>query len=122
MSYPEEYDRSFDFAAYQNANPTRPLPGARVNIDLDTLANRLLSTQSFIEGITRSDGALANESVGLDGLDDSVALGFNPPVAWTANTAYTTNSTVVADNKFYRANVAHTSGATSVRVQMGRAA
>jgi len=35
MAYPEPYSRQYDYASYQNANPTRPLPGVRVNVDLD---------------------------------------------------------------------------------------
>src|SRR5690348_15191395 len=99
---PTNYTRSYDFSSYQNSNPTRPLPGVRVNIELDAIAGKAAELNAFIAGFTRSDGALANKSVGLDQLADDVSLGFTPPAAWAPDTGYTTNSTVIENSGFYR--------------------
>ncbi len=72
MSYPEAYARQYDFQSYQNANPTRPLPGDKVNADLNAVEASIEEIIDFIEGFTRSDGALANGSVSLDTLDDAL--------------------------------------------------
>jgi hypothetical protein len=37
MPYPTKYARQYDFASYQVSNPTRPLPGDRVNYDLNAV-------------------------------------------------------------------------------------
>ena len=75
MAYPQNYTRLFDYQSYQNANPTRPLPGDRVNLDLNEVVRAVGETNAFVRGVTRSDGRLANNSVGLDQLDDSVVVG-----------------------------------------------
>lgn len=41
MSYPTGYERQYDFQGYQNSNPTRPLPGDRVNADLNAVENSI---------------------------------------------------------------------------------
>lgn len=68
MAYPTKYARQFDYQSYQNANPTRPLPGDKVNVDLNYVVTSIDEIVDFIEGVTRSDGLLANQSVGLDQL------------------------------------------------------
>jgi hypothetical protein len=73
MSYPTKYTRQYDYVAYQNTNPSRPLPATRVHADLNLLASLSDETVEFLKLFTRSDGALANESVGLDQLEASVA-------------------------------------------------
>lgn len=76
MSYPEGYDRQFDFQSYQNANPTRPLPGDKVNTDLNAIVAAEAEIVAFLQGITRSDGALANGIVTVDSLDTTLAAAF----------------------------------------------
>lgn len=112
MAYPDEYTRLFDYSGYQNANPTRPLPGVRVNQDLDDLERVTGEIITTLQGITRSDGEIANGSVGLDQLSAGVLVGLEPPSQWAAVTDYTTNSTVFYLAVLYRANVDHLSTAS----------
>jgi hypothetical protein len=68
MSYPTKYQRQYDYVSYQNANPSRPLPATKVNADYNAVAASLEETIEFLKTSLRSDGALANESVGPDQL------------------------------------------------------
>lgn len=109
MTYPTKYTRQFDFASYQNSNPTRPLPGTSVNVDLDSVKQSVKELVDFLKTSIRADGHLANGSVGVNQLDATFQLGFSLPTTWEAGVAYTTDSTVLHDNVFYIANVDHTS-------------
>jgi hypothetical protein len=109
MPYPTKYTRQYDFAGYQNSNPTRPLPGNQVNIDFDTVKRSITELVEFLKTSIRSDGKLANGSVGVNQLDATFKLGFSLPTIWEPNVDYTTDSTVLHDNKFYKAHVAHRS-------------
>ena len=110
MSYPTKYVRQFDFMGYQNANPTRPLPGTQVNADFNQVAISNREIIDFLAGFARADGKLANASVGIDQLGPSVKIGFTPPSTWEANTDYAATSTVFFANVFYLAKAAHRSG------------
>ncbi len=50
-TFPEPYIRQFDFASYQNANPTRPLPGNRVNADLNAVEATLDQVLATLQAI-----------------------------------------------------------------------
>lgn len=112
MAYPSASTRAFDYQGYQNANPTRPLPGNSLNADLNDVARSTGEIIAFLQGFTRADGRLANGSVGRDQLNSTVDLGFNPPAAWAPNTRYTIYSTVFHEDAFYKANVEHVAGPT----------
>lgn len=73
MSYPTKYTRQYDYVGYQNGNPDRPLPATKVNADLNLLASTSDEVVEFLKTSIRADGALANESVGMDQLDSTVA-------------------------------------------------
>lgn len=73
MAYPTVYARQFDFQSYQNANPTRPLPGDKVNADLNEIVTSIDEIVTFLQGVTRADGELANGSVTVDTLDTTLA-------------------------------------------------
>lgn len=109
MPYPTKYTRQYDFQSYQNSNPTRPLPGNQVNIDFNAVKHTTTEIIDFLKTSIRSDGKLANGSVGVNQLDATFKLGFSLPTMWEPNVDYTTDSTVLHDNKFYIANVAHRS-------------
>jgi len=112
MPYPTKYSRLYDFASYQNANPTRPLPGDRVNFDLNAIKQSVTEIVDFLKGPIRSDGKLMNKTVGRDQLADNVNLGFDAPTDWAPATIYTLANTVFHGNIFYKANTNHTSGDT----------
>lgn len=68
MAYPEKYTRLFDYEGYQNANPTRPLPGVRVNIDLNDLKRVTSETIDFLGTSLTSSGTVKPNTIGLDQL------------------------------------------------------
>lgn len=68
MAYPDKYTRQYDFVAYQNANPTRPLPADKVNADLNAVELSVGEIVDFLKVAVRSDGMMANESIGRDQL------------------------------------------------------
>lgn len=109
MTYPTKYTRQYDFQSYQVSNPTRPLPGDKVNTDLNAVKQSVGEVVDFLKTSIRADGRLANGSVGVNQLDATFKLGFSLPTTWEANVDYTTDSTVFHDNKFWVANVAHRS-------------
>jgi hypothetical protein len=109
MPYPTKYTRQYDFQSYQVSNPTRPLPGNQVNIDLNAVKQSVGEIVDFLKGPIRADGKLANGSVGIDQLNPNLNLGFSLPTTWEPGVDYTIDSTVLHANKFWKANVAHTS-------------
>lgn len=109
MTYPTKYTRQYDFQSYQGSNPTRPLPGDKVNVDLNAVNASISEIVEFLKTSIRADGRLATGSVGVNQLDATFNIGFSLPTTWEPGIAYTTDSTVFHNNKFYLSNVAHTS-------------
>ena len=68
MAYPTKYTRQYDFQSYQNANPATPLPGDKVNADLNQAELSLEEVIEFLKTSIRSDGQVANEAIGTDQL------------------------------------------------------
>jgi hypothetical protein len=75
MPYPTKYTRQYDFQSYQVSNPTRPLPGNQVNVDLNAVVTSVDELVEFLKTSIRSDGKLANGSVGVNQLDATFKLG-----------------------------------------------
>src|SRR5258708_37123637 len=69
MANPPPYERAYGFAAWQSANPTKPLPGDQVDNELDNVAAASLATDTALADIRRADGHLVNDSVHLETLD-----------------------------------------------------
>ena len=112
MAYPTKYVRQYDYVGYQNTNPTRPLPADKVHADLNEVQLSTKEIVDFLATSIRSDGRLANKSVGLDQLNGSLDLGYEPPSAWATVTLYTTSSTVYFESAFYVCIEDHTSAGT----------
>ncbi|TWA89571.1 hypothetical protein [Bradyrhizobium stylosanthis] len=72
MAYPTKYQRQYDYVAYQNANPSRPLPATSVHADLNAVAQSLQETIDFLKTALRDDGQIQNNAVGFDQLSLSV--------------------------------------------------
>ena len=79
MPYPTKYTRQYGFQGYQDANPSRPLPGDKVDYDLNTVALSSDEVVEFLKLHTRSDGLLKNGVVSMDSLGadvlSAIALG-----------------------------------------------
>lgn len=110
MTYPTKYSRQFDFQSYQNANPTRPLPGDKVNADLNLAELSIDEIVEFLKTSLRSDGAIANGAVGYDQLSTALqSAGLAPLSAWAASTGYLVSQIVVQNGALYKCGEAHTS-------------
>jgi hypothetical protein len=68
MAQPPRYDRDFDFTEWATSRPQEPLPGDRVDSELDNVALALGATQDNLGLIQRDDGELGNATVGQDQL------------------------------------------------------
>lgn len=110
MAQPLPYERDFDFQNFQSGQPSTPLPGDKVNAEFDQIAATLDEVLARIALLQDDDTALKRGSVGPDQLADSLALGFEPPSAWTTATAYVDKDTVFEDGGFYKCLISHTSG------------
>ncbi|MBB4017589.1 hypothetical protein GGR16_002623 [Chelatococcus caeni] len=111
MPYLQPYEPDYSFFGFQNANPQSPLPGDRLDAQLEDVAFSLEQVIAFLQGFTTAEGKLAPGSVGPDQLAPSISLSFEPPAPWQPNTTYTTRSTVFYANDFYIAKKDHVSGA-----------
>lgn len=110
MAYPTRYELSYSFDDFQQVNPTTPLPADKLEIELNNLA---LTTDQIIDNLSviqRSDGALANASVGIDQLKSEVSIGINDVSTWITAKAYVVNNAVYFGYSVYRCIVSHTSG------------
>jgi hypothetical protein len=113
MAYPTAYSRQYNFQNFQTLAPTTPLPAAQVDGELNAVKLSLDQTQTNLALIQRSDGELANGSVGADQIADSLSVGFTLLGAWAEDYDYITNDGVTYGNKFYKAASAHTSEAAT---------
>ena len=110
MAAPTRYELAYDFTSFQTSNPTTPLPADKIEIEFNALQTTTDEIITNLNLIQRSDGALANNSVGNDQLKSEVTIGVNAATDWATSTAYAANDTVYQNNKVYRCLVAHTSG------------
>ncbi|MEY3774561.1 MAG: hypothetical protein RLZZ129_1341 [Verrucomicrobiota bacterium] len=108
MAYPPYYDRLHNFADEQAAHPSDPLPADWLEEELNAVKTSVDSTIDGLKRVQRSDGGLANRTVGYDQLKPELRVGFREPRAWAAGTVYGVNDTVAYDTSFFACVVAHT--------------
>lgn len=113
MPDPIKYQPSYSFSGWQANNPTRPLPGPRVDDELANIATSLGETVDALAQIRRSDGGLVNGIVGPDALSAALTLGFRPRGSWAAGIQYNAGDGVFFGGQFYSARVGHTSTAAN---------
>lgn len=117
MAQPTRYTPAYDFQDYQTANPTAPLPGDKVDIELAALEITTDAVCDNLALIQRDDGALANAVVTPDSLSTAaralVAASGNPRGAWVTATAYAVADVVSNSGVTYICCTAHTSGTFS---------
>ncbi len=79
MADPQGYEPQYDFSNYQSANPSRPLPGHELDVELHNISDAIGGTQTALADIRRSDGKLKNGIVTAGSLsaDALAALGPN---------------------------------------------
>lgn len=110
MPAPTPYNRQYNFEEYQALNPDTELPGVQVDIEFNAVkitTDQLISNLGLIQ---RSDGVLANQSVGFDQLKAELSVGAAPATLWVTATQYSVGRTVFQGTKLYRCIIAHTSG------------
>lgn len=106
------YNRQFNFTNYQAVNPATPLPATPLDSELSSVKVTLDALIANINLIQRSDGQLANQSVGPQQLQPSLLTGISPPTQWSgAGVSYQVGATVFSGLLFYVCNMANVSSA-----------
>jgi hypothetical protein len=72
MPDPIGYTVEYSFSGWQASNPTKPLPAAPLDNELALVEISIASILEALSDVRREDGAVANESVGLDQLTPDV--------------------------------------------------
>jgi hypothetical protein len=80
MADPTKYGRDYSFTGYQANNPADPLPGNKVDAELDNVAQSLEETIDALADVRRSDGGLKNEIVTEESLAPEVLEVFQDQV------------------------------------------
>tara|TARA_B100001287_G_scaffold107686_2_gene90713 strand:- start:5318 stop:7267 length:1950 start_codon:yes stop_codon:yes gene_type:complete len=116
MAQPRDYTRQFNFNDFQATSPADPLPGLRVDAELNAVKLTLDDLNTNIAKIQRDDGKLGNQAVHKDAFDPgALALinvtGFSPQGDWTTARAYAVGDIVDFNSGTYLATTAHTSSA-----------
>jgi len=116
MAQPRDYTRQFNFNDYQATTPADPLPGVRVDAELNAVKLTLDDLNTNIAKIQRDDGKLGNQAVHKDAFDPgALALinvtGFTPKGDWATATTYAVGDIVDFNSGTYLATAAHTSSA-----------
>ena len=116
MAQPRDYTRQFNFNDFQATSPADPLPGVRVDAELNAVKLTLDDLNTNIAKIQRDDGKLGNQAVHKDSFDPgALALinvtGFSPQGDWTTARAYNVGDIVDFNSGTYLATTAHTSSA-----------
>lgn len=114
MSQPPDYSINYDFSDFQSSNPSTPLPGDKLDIELAEISAVIASINDNLALIQRDDGELANQSVGIDQVDASLAAAMavagNPRGPWVTATVYAVADVVSNSSVAYICVTAHTAG------------
>ena len=116
MAQPRDYTRQFNFNDFQATSPADPLPGVRVDAELNAVKLTLDDLNTNIAKIQRDDGKLGNQAVHKDAFDPGAlalinATGFTPRGDWATATTYAVGDIVDFNSGTYLATTAHTSSA-----------
>lgn len=114
------YERGYSFSNFQANAPQTPLPGQKVDQELDNLQRTTRETIDGLNQIRRSDGKLQNGIVTLDALSSEVATGVQPAVPWATETSYLKNAVVFHGTGYYRALEDHVSGVFATDLAAGK--
>lgn len=124
MTQPAAYAPTTSFDPF---NPSSfPNFGRKVDVEFANIATTTNEIRTNLALLQRDDGALANDSVGPDQLENSVFAGINTPAAWVTATAYVVRDSVYfivtgssGYTKWYKCIVAHTSGVFATDLAAG---
>lgn len=115
MPAPPVYDRDYSFTDWETTHPGEPKPGTALDTEFDDVSNALTATQEALALLQRTDGALANDSVGPDQLQDDVFDGIVDGITADAEAAADAAAAqaALAATSATSANSASTAAATS---------
>jgi hypothetical protein len=68
VANPSKFTQSYDFSAFQENNPSTPLPAVQLDVQLADIQTSTTELRDAIMDIRRSDGALMNGIVTEDSL------------------------------------------------------
>lgn len=111
MTAPNRYSRGYSFSGFQANSPNRPLPGNKVDGELDNVEQSINDLANAVADIRRDDGALKNGIVTKDALAPGLSTGVDPATLWTSGIAYTAENVVFYEADFYRCVQSHVSNA-----------
>ena len=127
MSQPTPYTRATAFAEDEasNVGGRSTVRTARVDAELDAVAQTLSETLTNLELIQRDDGKLRDSTVELHTLSSAVlallaAYGATPRGAWVTATSYAYKDLVSQTGNTYICVTAHTSGTFATDLSAGR--
>jgi len=109
VAQPTPYNRAYSFTAFQQATPTTPLPGDKVDLELNGVKITLDQLLANLALIQRDDGALKNGIVTKESLASSLSIGFTFRGIWASGVNYIVGDGVSKGSKFYICQVANTS-------------
>ncbi len=108
MPQPAAFEPAFSYTGHSAQQPTTPQPGVRLDADFAEIA-RIFAQYAVRQAlIQRDDGALANNSVGIDQLSPELSLGLRSAASWVAGTTYLENDAVFSGTALYRCLEGHT--------------
>lgn len=112
MTAAPTYNRVYNFTGFQAAAPATPLPANEVDAELSAIKITLDAILANINLIQRSDGQLANASVGSAQLSPTLSLGVSPASQWSnAGVGYNVGQSVFYGFQLYACIKANVSGA-----------
>lgn len=120
MAQPTPYKRNYSFKDEEAANPATKTPGDKLDGEFSAIQRTLSEFGTNIKLVQRDDGALANNSVGIDQLKSEVLIGVNPPSTWITAKNYIARDTVFQSQKFWLCKVSHVSGTFSTDEAAGK--
>jgi hypothetical protein len=69
---PAPYDRQYNFTSYQTANPSAPLPGQKVDQELNAVLSAVNDTQSRLGEIQADDGTIRTSALNIQVIAEEV--------------------------------------------------
>ena len=114
MGQPPTYTRQYNFNDFATTSPSTPLPGDKVDAELNAAKLTLDELNANIAKIQRDDGKLGNTVVHKDAFDaGALALmstgSMTPRGSWSAGVSYVVSDLADFNNATYLATAAHTS-------------
>ena len=113
MADPTKYTPGYSYSGWESANPTSPKPGSELDDDFANVSQSIDEIVDALRDVRKSDGTLANGSVGPDQLSATLSIGFTLRGEWASGVSYAAGDGVTYGQNFYKALSAHVSATGS---------